>query len=621
MVAKNRPDNHLGRYVLGDKIASGGMASVYVARTEDEAPDCEATLAVKVLHEHLSEDGDFVRMFRDEGRIALRFDHQNVVRVHEVGRDDGRYFLAMERVQGHCFADVLRAYRAARRVVPKAAIYEVMRQSLRALTYVHGFKGDNGRRLNIVHRDISPHNILIASDGVVKLTDFGIARGQHRSDRTITGTVKGKMHYMAPEQAAGKRVTARADLYGLGAVAYEAFTGRALLAPARTEVLQERAIRGEVDFGARFKGLNAELKNWLLKALAVDPKDRFQSAEAMLAAMENVKSAHASRFKTDVLQRLLELPEPRPSEREQELFDEAEMRATGPLPAVPEMRQSSAVSTPQRPISGVFLGVSGSSADREQPSSERLRQSAGAPADWDSAPAPLLRPSSSALEVVRAHTGVHPRRKARRSAVRPGGLDRLDRASGSRPRMPDVDSAAARRSAVIALQAAGADSSTLESEGGAPKADADKDAAAPQGADKRQSRVLVERQRGVAFASLVAWSCGALLMFVTLLEVLNARLELPRVDESTFSSLFEDPLPATTSQRVASVSVAPATLPATRSATPEPAAAPARPGPPAGRNDVILPRAPAPAGVSAGRKAAPGKRGRKRSGKRAGKGS
>ncbi len=518
MVAQVRPDNYLGRYVLDDKIASGGMASVYGATVSEGEPPGTGSLAVKVLHQHLAEDGDFVRMFRDEGRIAARFDHANVVRVHEVGIDDGRYFIAMERVEGHSFADVLRAYRAARRVVPKAAIFEVLRQSLRALTYVHGFKGENGRRLNIVHRDISPHNILISGTGMVKLTDFGIARGQHRSDRTITGTVKGKMHYMAPEQAAGKRVTARADLYSLGAVAYEAFTGRALLAPARTEVLQGRAIRGEVDFGGNFETLHAELKVWLQKALAVDAEGRFQSAEAMLAAMESIKSAHTSRFKTEVLQRLLDLPQPRPQEREQNLFDDDELRVTGPLPLVAGERPSAVISTPQRPISGVFCGVSGVNPSGHKAVSERLKRSTGVPEEWDTGHGPHLRPSSSALHVVQAHTGVKSRRSGRPSAVR--SLPPLTRDGGTGLRVPDVNPEAARRSAAIALQTAGAERPER------PQSDAQSEAAAAA-PDRRQSRVHVEKQRGLAFAALVAWSCVALFLFATLLEVLNAELELP----------------------------------------------------------------------------------------------
>ena len=584
MVAQERAENRLGRYLLDDKIASGGMASVYGASVPDGDAPGTGTLALKVLHEHLADDGDFVRMFRDEGRIALRFDHTNVVRVHEVGIDDGRYFIAMERVEGHSFADVLRAYKAARRVVPKAAIFEIMRQALRALTYVHAFKGENGRRLNIVHRDISPHNILISLGGMVKLTDFGIARGQHRSDRTVTGTVKGKMHYMAPEQAAGKRVTARADLYGLGAVAYEAFSGRPLLAPARTEVLQERAIRGEVDFGGSFNALHGELKSWLQKALSVDPADRFQSAEAMLAAMENIKIAHASRFKTDVLQRLLELPEPRPQAREQKLFDDDEMRATGPLPVVPGARPSAVVSTPQRPISGAFVGVSGVNPSGHRPASERLRGTAGVPEDWENGSDHLLRPSSSALHVVSAHTGVSRRRSGRVSAVRARPPLTLARDPDRGLRVPDVDREAARRSAAIALETAGAD---------APGQGSERDQAngqgAESGADRRQSRVHVERQRGLAFAALVAWSCVALLLFATLLEVWNARLELPRVDETTFAHLF-DGAPTVDEGRVASVTVATEAP----EATPKPAPANPKewhqPGPEV-RNDVFLPRA------------------------------
>ena len=145
--------------------------------------------------------------------------------------------------------------------------FEIARQCLNALRYVHGWRGRNGRLQGVVHRDVSPQNILVSRQPLVKLTDFGIARGEHRSDRTRTGTVKGKMHYMAPEQAAGARVDARADLYAMGAVAYEMLTGQPLFGPGTTEVLQARAIRGQIDYGAKFERLTEDVKGWLRKEI------------------------------------------------------------------------------------------------------------------------------------------------------------------------------------------------------------------------------------------------------------------------------------------------------------------------------------------------------------------
>lgn len=580
--------NKLGRFDLGDKIAAGGMATVYFARVDAADDLAGQDLAIKILHEHLSDDGDFVRMFRDEGRIAMRFAHPNVVKVHEVGVQSGRYYIAMERVDGWNLAQILQAWRAGKKRLPKAAGYEVLRQCLTALIYVHNFKGDDGKRLNIVHRDISPHNILVSRAPMVKVTDFGIARGQHRSDRTRTGTVKGKMHYMAPEQAAGKRVTARADLYALGAVAYECFTGKPLFGPGRTEVLQERAIRGEIDFGGAFAALHVELQEWLRKCLAIDPNERFQSAEAMLAAMENIKGAHASRFKTDVLMRLLDPPAPRSSLQEQALFADEEMRPTGPLSLpVPAAQQRASSSGPQRPISGTFCGANSVSGVHQSPPSERLQANAGPPVDWTSSQFDHVRPSSSALYVVRAAGGDSAlRRVSRRHGRSRDEVSRELKQTGSH--IIDHDDGAVKRSTAIALRAAGVDVEVPTPQVPAPGSRPSKreEPAAPSAA-RLQSRVVVERQQGLAFAGLVAWTCTALLLFATLLEVWNARVELPRVDEATFSSLFasmaSDDAPRVAFQAAETEADEPGEPP------PAPvASAPALAPPP--RNDVFLPR-------------------------------
>lgn len=484
------------RFRLGERIASGGMASVYAGETvaEDDAL-AGRPLAIKVLHDHLAEDTAFVRMFRDEGRIAARFEHAHIVRVFAVGEDQGRHYIVMERVFGYNLAELLQAYRKRRRVVPKAAAFEILRQLLGALTYVHGFKGRGGRRLGIVHRDISPHNVLVDVQERVRLTDFGIARGQHRSDVTRTGTVKGKLHYMSPEQARGKRVDLRADLYALGAVAWELFTERPLLQADRTEALQARVMSGAIDLQSRkFDALGTDLQEWLRKALAPDKDDRFQSAEAMLAALSNVKGAGAARLKPGTLSRLLELldtPES-PESTQEPLLDPAEGRSKPKVGVSSADAPSIIIRTPQRPISGVFLGPDAVSRSRSTPS-QRLQQ---------------LDPATLEAGARRSS------RRGRRAA-----------------RAVDVGAAAVRMSEVIALQAAG-----LDDIDAAPTAAASAKPAA-QDANKRVSRVLVQRQRGVALASMVAWSCGALLLFGTLLEVWNARVELPRVTETTFASL------------------------------------------------------------------------------------
>jgi serine/threonine protein kinase len=535
------------------------MASVYRATVSDVSDPLHGKpLAVKVLHEHLSDDGDFIRMFKDEGRIMQRFSHPNIIVVHEVGEvaETGKvakwYFIAMERVDGHSLAAVLKAYRDARRIVPKAAIYEVLRQSLKALIYVHTFKGSGRRKLGIVHRDVSPHNILISEQGAVKLVDFGIARGEHRSDRTRTGTVKGKMHYMAPEQAAGKRVSAKADLYGLGAVAYEALTSRSLFGPLPTEVLRQRAVRGEIELTGAFKQLPQDVQVWLRKALAVDVDERFQSAEAMLAAMDNLKSANSSRFKPDVMQRLLELPDPKDSAaRPQRLFvEDVGAEAEAHTPVGGGRRKLS--QTPQRPISGVFMGIHGVTGLRDAAPNERLGRNTGVPRDWSTSQQLAVRPSSSALEVVRTRHGDNPNGRATLRTERPPpplveGVGNEQRRRKRRPagtrRAPrlDVDAAAVRMSEVLAIKAAGGDPSALQQDGFVVGEVSD--GAAHTAVDDgvhRQSRVIVEQQHRMAVANFVAVSCVAMLMFATLLEVWNAQISFPSIDETTFSGWFDD---------------------------------------------------------------------------------
>ncbi|MCO4762466.1 MAG: serine/threonine protein kinase [Myxococcales bacterium] len=526
------------RFRLGERIAAGGMACVYSGETTAaDDPLAGRPLAIKVLHDHLSEDIDFVRMFRDEGKIAARFDHTHVVRVHAVGEDGGRHYIVMERIFGANLAELLQAYRKRRRRIPKAATFEVLRQILSALSYVHGFKGKSGRKLGVVHRDISPHNILISVDEKVRLTDFGIARGSHRSDQTRTGTIKGKLHYMSPEQARGKRVDHRADLYALGAVAFELFTERPLLQADRTEALQARVMAGTFDLeNPKFNALGEDLQAWLRKCLAVEKEERWSSAQAMLAALDNVKGASSSRFKPGTLSRLLEILD-EPSKPEQpNLLSEAEMAASKPDQRVPSI----VIRTPQRPISGVFVGIEEVSKVRRMSRSDRLAEAGR-----------RREPSSSRISKVRRQPRV----------------------------TQDAAEAAVRMSEVIALEAAGND--PVE-----PKPKAKRKRPAPDPTE-RVSRVLVRQQRGVAVASMIAGSCVALLLFGTLLEVWNARLDLPRVDESTFAGLLEGEWLAE-----AEPEDAPETEPATIAAAPS-----AQPAPrvrPKIRNDRFLPRAAGP---------------------------
>ena len=512
-------------------------------------------------------------MFRDEGKIAGRMAHPGVVRVHEVGEADGRHYIAMERVDGYNLAQIIAAHRQANKRFPAAAVFAVLRQVLGALAYVHGFADKRGRPIGIVHRDISPQNILVGRDERVRIADFGIARGGHRADKTRTGTVKGKLHYMAPEQARGHRVDARADLYALGAVAYELWTRQPLHGAEKTEVLHKRAASGAIDFDRpEFRKLNKSVRTWLRTALHPDPEQRFQTAIDMIGAMENVSGASKARFKPGTLTRVMAVADSFDADAArrgpQYLFGDEEMARTTRKSEKRRTREP----TPQRPMSGVFLGVSAVSRRDVKPS-RRLTATHGAPNDWESElpPPPVARSRRRASQRDKA-LPVQP------ELVRSGAFRRPRRASQTISD-PDVGDAAARLSAVVAGQRAGLDAeqaaaladhavrrrlgSVSVSKSQVKRAKPDKQRARKRSrsaekpenkASQRKSiigkraasaarlekREVVQQQRSLAAASFVMWSAVAMLLFAMVLEAWNARVDFPRVDEQTFAAWFTD---------------------------------------------------------------------------------
>ncbi len=260
----------LGKYEIGDLIATGGMAAVYRARVAGPM-GFEKPVAVKILLDDAAQDEDIVRMFIDEARLGARLSHPNIASVLDFGEADGRFYLAMEYVDGVSLSALLKHLQRGRNPRPldaRAALF-IAQSVLRALSYAHDLKDANGHPLGIVHRDVSPHNILLDRSGAVKLCDFGIATGAHRVEKTQTGLVKGKAAFMSPEQAAGERLDARSDLYSLAVT---------LVAMLGGEPASEDPARG-FDPG-RVDALDCPeaLKPVLRKALARKPSDRFQSA-------------------------------------------------------------------------------------------------------------------------------------------------------------------------------------------------------------------------------------------------------------------------------------------------------------------------------------------------------
>jgi serine/threonine protein kinase len=218
-----RRAQQLGRYHLLDRIAFGGMAEIYRAKTFDAAGQPHL-VAVKRVLAHLAEDDDFIQMLVDEAKIASVLRHGNIARVYEFARAHGEYFIAMEHVDGKDMRTVLERCRSKKKPIPPEHAAYVAAEVGAALHAAHSAVDSRGRPLRIIHRDVSPSNIICSYSGEVKLCDFGIAKATLSRVTTKTGVIKGKVKYMSPEQALGRKLDHRSDVFSLGSCLYEMLT-------------------------------------------------------------------------------------------------------------------------------------------------------------------------------------------------------------------------------------------------------------------------------------------------------------------------------------------------------------------------------------------------------------
>jgi len=276
-----------GRFEIMGGLASGGMADILLAR--DSTEGSVRHTVIKIVRGEHAEDGEFANMFLDEGRLAMRLSHPNICTVYECGHADGRYFMAMEYVHGRTLREVIARAVALKEQIPIPILARLFAGLAEALDFAHRTRDARGNPLDIVHRDVSPQNVMIRYDGVVKLLDFGVAKAQRRVHETQSGALKGKYAYMSPEQAVDEKVDGRSDIFALGIMLFEAVTGRRLFKGKNQFSTLKRLLEADPPPVAKLRrDVPDRLQQILDRSLAKDPADRYERAADMQHDLERL---------------------------------------------------------------------------------------------------------------------------------------------------------------------------------------------------------------------------------------------------------------------------------------------------------------------------------------------
>jgi eukaryotic-like serine/threonine-protein kinase len=346
------PGDRLDRYELLCVLAQGGMGTVWLARLTGKH-GFERLIALKTILPTYGHDRQFSDMFLDEARIAAQVDHENVARILEIGEDRGVLYHAMELVDGESLRKLYRDVRAVGAPFPLGVALRIAADVCAGLHAVHELRGGDGALLEVVHRDVSPQNILLSLRGTVKLIDFGVAKArERRTEETTAGTLKGKIEYMAPEQAMGAHVDRRADVYAVGAVLYELLTGEPL---RNTEDGRQLVALHELITGAPFKPLPQSIplpvRAVVERALCRDPDLRQPTTDDMRRALEQAMVTIGQLATTDDAANVLAHYSRERTQKRKDAIDLAiraadARRSTAPTMVVPV--------TPLAPASGAF---------------------------------------------------------------------------------------------------------------------------------------------------------------------------------------------------------------------------------------------------------------------------
>ena len=281
-----------GQYILEERVAKGGMAEVFRARMIG-VEGFQKTVAIKRILADMAGNDEFVTMFIDEAKLAAQLKHPNIVDIYDLGKIDRSFYIAMEYVEGHDLRDVLARCHAAGVTVPVPLALHCAAQVAAALDHAHTTRGFDNRDLGLVHRDVSPPNVLISNDGEVKLCDFGIAKALSKATHTRDGLLKGKLRYMSPEQASGREIDHRSDIFSLGLVLYEMLTGQKAFAGAtETEILEQVRDPRLAAPSSITAEVPPDVDRIVQRALQRDPGGRYQSAADIGRALEAAIRSH-----------------------------------------------------------------------------------------------------------------------------------------------------------------------------------------------------------------------------------------------------------------------------------------------------------------------------------------
>ncbi|HRC56376.1 MAG TPA: serine/threonine-protein kinase, partial [Kofleriaceae bacterium] len=289
-------ERQFGPYRLVRQVAVGGMAEIHLAKAKGIA-GFEKYVALKMIHPNFAEDEQFIDMLVDEAKIAVQLTHHNIAQTFDLGRVGDTYYISMEYVDGADLYKVLRRASEQDIEFPLDVCAFIAKEIASGLDYAHRKRDVTGQQLGIVHRDVSPQNVLLSYAGEVKLVDFGIAKATMKVKQTAAGVIKGKYYYMSPEQSSGGNVDSRSDIFSAGIVLYEMMTGQMLYLEEDLHRLLSMVRRADIASPCTLRpGIPAQLERIVMHALAKSPADRYQSGADLANDLERFLHAYSPVF-------------------------------------------------------------------------------------------------------------------------------------------------------------------------------------------------------------------------------------------------------------------------------------------------------------------------------------